>query len=628
MEEKKNNAFEKVENVIKEKEQEKNSRQLNSQVKEQTNPLNPPFDDVAYANYMKEESFTSNLAQTESESPSVTVEKDIVDAVKGQEVNDQKTIEQKANEQEVLENGDANIHAQKEQEFQTEHLADGVIMEKSAIDREQRKRLKRIEKEKHQADIMAQKIEKRENRRLAWQQKESNDKDGAFNESDNEPASAKSKRGWMAAAITLGVVSTILSGVIIYNSASPMGDSEVLENVYRKSFYQTVEEVDNIDLTLSKLLATNDEGAAQGYLMDLAVNSEVAENEIQQLPLKDESKFYTTKLINQIGDYAKYLNKKLINGEILTSADKQNIENLYNANKALKESLQLTMQNMDGDFNFSTMGVKDNVMLENFARLQNLSVDFPKLIYDGPFSDGINDREIKGLPAGEITQAEARDVFIKAFSNKTLTQVENAGTTAGDIECYNVSGLADGVPVYAQISKRGGKIILFDCPGSCNGQNFSADYCTERAEKFLNKLEINNMKAVWINLASNVYTINFAYEKNGVVMYPDLIKVRVCAETADIKGMEAKSYYYNHNERGVDSPAISESTAKSKVNSQIEIDTVRLAVVPVGNTAERLCYEISGNKQGDTFYVYIDAKTGAQVEMFKVIESTEGTLLM
>ena len=59
-----------------------------------------------------------------------------------------------------------------------------------------------------------------------------------------------------------------------------------------------------------------------------------------------------------------------------------------------------------------------------------------------------------------------------------------------------------------------------------------------------------------------------------------------------------------------------------------ENDTARLALVPIGLKSEKLCYEFSGEYDGSTYYVYIDANTGRQVEMFKVIESTEGTLLM
>ena len=146
--------------------------------------------------------------------------------------------------------------------------------------------------------------------------------------------------GWLAAVISLGVATLVLSSVVTFTFLMPSASDNMLEMGYRKSFYDTVEQVDNIDLNLSKALATQDTSALQKYLVDTAINSELAENDLQQLPLQDESKHYTTKLINQIGDYAKYLNNKLIAGETLSKSDIEGLKGLYQANKTLKESLQ------------------------------------------------------------------------------------------------------------------------------------------------------------------------------------------------------------------------------------------------------------------------------------------------
>ena len=69
----------------------------------------------------------------------------------------------------------------------------------------------------------------------------------------------------------------------------PTETDGMLESTYQKSFYDTVEQVNNIDLNLSKVLATNDTGAMQKYLVDTAINSELAENDLQQLPLQVQS---------------------------------------------------------------------------------------------------------------------------------------------------------------------------------------------------------------------------------------------------------------------------------------------------------------------------------------------------
>ena len=94
--------------------------------------------------------------------------------------------------------------------------------------------------------------------------------------------------GWLAAVISLGVVSLVLASVLTYTLLMPSTTDTMLESSYQKSFYSTVEQVDNIDLNLSKILASKDKTAVQKYLVDTPINSELAENDIQQLPLHDE----------------------------------------------------------------------------------------------------------------------------------------------------------------------------------------------------------------------------------------------------------------------------------------------------------------------------------------------------
>lgn len=436
--------------------------------------------------------------------------------------------------------------------------------------------------------------------------------------------------GWLAAVITLSVATLVLASVLTFTFLMPTTADSMLENTYRMSYYDTVKQVDNIDVNLSKILASSDKGAMQKYLVDTAINSELAESDIQKLPLQDESKFYTTKLVNQIGDFAKYLNNKIVDGKPLTDSDMEMLNRLYQANLNFKNALLQMTEQMGNDYSFSTVlnGGSGNLVINGFNQLENLSVDYPELIYDGPFSDGQDQREIKGLTGEEISEDSAKQIFSKIFASYNLENVANVGSTSGIIECFNVQGEKDGEILYAQISKKGGKLIMFAFSGSCNQTAISSDDATKTAQEFLRDLGIDNMKAVWLNLTGNVYTINFASTLNHVIIYPDLIKVRVCAETNTVIGIESTSYYTNHTERVISSPTLSKTQAKSKVSDNIEIETSRLALVPLGTSSEVLCYEFSGTFDGSTYYVYIDATTGKQVEMFKVVVGTEGSLLI
>ena len=430
------------------------------------------------------------------------------------------------------------------------------------------------------------------------------------------------RKGLVVAVVALGISTLALASTLTVTYLLPSAADTALEYSYQKSFYDAVEQVDNIDVNLSKVLVSRDSGAIQKYLVDIAINSELAENDIQELPLKDENKYYTTKLINQIGDYSKYLNNKLINGQSLTEKDRGNLEQLYRANLDFKKSLEKMVKEMGNDFSFSTImeGGAGNLVISNFNELQNLSVEYPELIYDGPFSDGQQGKSPKGLKGGEIDQNKAVEIFNGLFARRGATEVECVGETGGDVSCYNVQGKVKDDLIYAQISKKGGKLIMFDFAGSCRDVLIDEDDAVERGLEFFKTLNIDGMKPVWINLANNVYTINFAYAIDDVIAYSDLIKIRVCAETNTVIGMEAKSYYTNHVERSVEKAALTSEQARTSVFEGLDINSTRLALVPVSN-GERLCYEFCGEYKNATYYVYIDAINGRHVETFKVVQN-------
>lgn len=514
----------------------------------------------------------------------------------------------KTEKQRIKEQQKQQALAVKQEQKSAEQERKRMLKEKTA---EERATLKRLRQKAR--------MEKRENLR---QRKARSNGDGR--------GASRGRKGWLIAVICLSISTIALATALTLTYLIPQEADVVMENAYAKSFYDTVEQVDNIDLNLSKVLATKDEGAIQKYLLDIAVESELCESDLGLLPLKDENKFYTTKLVNQIGDYAKYLNKKIIDGEGISSEDRQNLVALYEANLTFKQNLQNVVAKMGSDFSFSTLNEagKGNAIVKGFNELQNLSVDYPELIYDGPFSDGINRKEIKGLPKETINGAVAEDKFNEIFADYGVNKVKRVGETTAIIETFNVEAEVKGENLYAQISKNGGKLIMFAYAGSCKEVNYQQEDAIKVATEFLEKTGVTNMKPVWINLSNNLYTINFAYEKDGVIVYSDLIKVRVCAETNMVIGLEASSYYINHTDRQMQKASLSKDEAKEKISNDMEVTSSRICIVPIGTKAEKLCYEFSGDYNGSTYYVYIDAITGRQVEMFKVIESTEGQLLM
>jgi len=509
------------------------------------------------------------------------------------------------------------------------------------------KEKKRLAKAREKARELAQKKEqkrdeklireqrKQDKQNLKYQLKKQREQEKNAHKKRKQEHRQKNKEqgrnigGWLSAVISLAVVSVLLTGALTYTLLTPTPNDMGVEYGYQRAFYDTVEQVDNIDVNLSKILATKDGATIQKYLLDTAVEAELAESDIQVLPLKDESKFFTAKLINQIGDYSKYLHAKLSDGQNLSAEDVDGLQALYRLNRSFKEKLARIVSEMGEDYSFSGMeNAADDLVLNGFNEMGNLSTEFPELIYDGPFSDGLTDKEVKGLSGDEISVQTAKNEFTKIFNRYDIGEVESVGETFSGIECFNLQTQMNGETLYAQISKKGGKLIMFDYAGDCPKTNISDDEAINVAEEFLEEIGLNDMREVWINKDQNVYTVNFAYEQNGIIVYPDLVKVRVCATSGNVYGLEATSYYANHCERDIVSPVLTKAQAKERVSDTLFVREGRLCVVPIGEKTEKTCYEFVGVKDGETYYAYIDAVNGRQVEMFKVIGSGEGELLI
>lgn len=435
--------------------------------------------------------------------------------------------------------------------------------------------------------------------------------------------------GFISAIVVLSLSVLALSGVVASLYTNKAMKESVLETSYKRAFYESVTYVDNIDLNMAKTMASNDTLAEQKYLNDVIVNAELCENALSELPLQDESKFYTVKLINQVGDYSKYLVNKLIDGNLVSETEWKNFDTLRDGVLNLKETLQKVTD--EGDFSFKDIDKEDNVLLKNLNSLQNLSSDYPELIYDGPFSDGRLKKQPKGLTGAEISLETATKQFNNYFKDYGVSKISSVGDSSSQINAYTFSAITSKGELFAEISKKEGKLILFTLNETGNSAS-DVDGATERqyskALDFLDSVGVKKVKPVWSAVSGGYMTINLVSVDNGVIIYPDMIKVKLSLTDDTVVGYEAFGYYMSHVKRELPKVTVSEASAKSVLNPNFKVKSSRLVLIPTSEDTESLCYEFSALLGEDTYYIYISATTCRQVEMFKVVSGTEGELLM
>ena len=446
----------------------------------------------------------------------------------------------------------------------------------------------------------------------------------------NEKRHAPGFGGWLAAVISLGVVTLALGSMLTYGWINMDGMTADMATIHTESMYELNSIVDNLDTNLAKARVANTRNEQVKLLSNVAIESEMAETLLERLPVDTQFTQNVTSFVNKMGDSAQSMLYSVASGKKLTDSQIATIEHMYKTNLQLKQSINELTANCTGKEMLKAMrGKKDNLMLVSFGEMENNVVETPKEIHDGPFAENIKKVSAKNL-AGleEITCAQAEKLAAKYFESYKVSDVKCTGeVTAESLTCYNVTMQTKDGEMSAQLSKQGGKVVEFNSYKDCNDKNFSVERCVDIAQDFLKALGFKNMKAVWTSENGTTCNLNFAYEQNGVVIYPDMVKVKVCEERGIVTGMEGLAYVLNHTQRELGSAKISKSEAKAVLNGGFEAEGSRLCLIPVDG-GEVLCYEFYGAYGGNDYYIYVDAATGNEVEVFTVIGTAQGKALM
>ncbi len=412
--------------------------------------------------------------------------------------------------------------------------------------------------------------------------------------------------------------------------AENMGYRATLENMYQQAYYELTHNLANITTSLNKLLVSNSDIMQKKLLDDISAYSASAVTNLASVLAENTNAEKMMKYINQVGDFSEYLQFKLNEGESLSQEDKDNISSIYFVMLEIEKALEKVKEEVEarGYVFLDNFGKDNDVLNGMLTDLETADVQYPTLIYDGPFSEALERREPKAIQGEQIEEEAGKEIVQEYLIGYTVNNITflGVGTNHFDVLMYRAD--TDLGEVNIEISKLGGSIVTMNVSREVSNPVYDEQQCVQAAAAYLETMGYHNMSAVWVSNYNSIMYINFAYVQNNVVIYPDLIKVKVASDDKKIVGVEALSYAYNHTARTLESPAISESAARAAVSPAISIEYVRLAVIPVGGGKEKLTYEIYGVTNDDKYFVYIDAKTGKETNILRVIDSDKGQLLI
>ena len=203
----------------------------------------------------------------------------------------------------------------------------------------------------------------------------------------------------------------------------------------------------------------------------------------------------------------------------------------------------------------------------------------------------------------------------------TITEKEEGKTTVFEVKVKDRDE-----KFYIEISKIGGHVLQMNNARDVAEDKIEMEIADNIGKKYLSNIGFKNMHQTYYTKRENILTVNYAYKQDDVIIYADLIKVKIALDDGEILGVETKGYLNCHYERNLVEPKVSIEQAQSNLNPKLKILSQGKAIIPTEQGEEIECYEFKGKVEDKDFLVYINVETGIEENILIILETEGGTL--
>lgn len=434
--------------------------------------------------------------------------------------------------------------------------------------------------------------------------------------------------GWIAAVSVLGAACLALAAVVTVGSFRMSDMAMRSANGYRATLYELVSVSEDMDDNFAKLRVSSGTGEQRTLLTQILVDAALMESAIEKIPVDAATGTDISSFVNRTGMSARRMLAGLSAGGTLDEREQKLIAYLYETNAKLCSELNDLALHTSAEELAAFFEGAENGVGGRFSEIGQGAAKRPEEIGDAPFAGegNVGDNAIEN--ATEISAADAEEKVRGYFEGYHIADVRMTGETAArDFRAYNfVLTDENGTEIFAQVTKKAGKLAFFDSYEVCTQKNFSLENCDSLAQEYLAGLGYTQLVPVWFSDAGNVASITYVADIGGVRAYTDMIRVRVCEEKGRVIGMDAHAYLVNHHGKREQRPTLTQAQARAKLSSVLEVRSAHIALIPFAGR-EVLTYEFVCDYGEEQYLLYLDAHSGEEVRIFRVHESAQGSYL-
>ncbi len=403
-----------------------------------------------------------------------------------------------------------------------------------------------------------------------------------------------------------------------------------IERGYSRSLDDFAAGMNNISLTLQKARYVTTPAQLSSMAARLLSEAEISKNALAQLPA-GENLTVINRFLSQVGNYAMSVSKNLITDGTVSQSDRDNIVTLSDTAEKMAQIVSdtsITYNNADYWAEELDRELDDAVDVETLAsslgEIEDEFSDYPTLVYDGPYSDHILEKEPLMLKdRKEISKEKAQNIAEKT-AEADNKKFEYDGTVSGNIPSYRFS--AEDVSV--TVSQKGGYPVYMRKERAIGQEILSYDQAQEKAKRYLERIGMKGFIQTYYANSDGVCVVNFAYLDGETICYTDLLKVGVAMDNGEIMFFEASGYISNHTDRAFETPEYTDDVARSVLSDSLKLKKTALALIPTNGGGEVRCYEFTCETEDNReILIYINTQTLAEEDILILLKSDGGILV-
>ena len=225
----------------------------------------------------------------------------------------------------------------------------------------------------------------------------------------------------------------------------------------------------------------------------------------------------------------------------------------------------------------------------------------------------------KALPSREIGSGEAMQLARAFVGEDQVLSIAHAPDTAGALPAFGLTVQTGDLQLNLEVTRRGGKVLLMSPETASFPMTKTPEQCAASALAFLKSRGFAEMETTYYQVYDGLCVLTCVYVQSGVLVWPDRVMVQVRMDTAEVVGIEARSYWQNHTPRKLQSPLLTEPEARASLPGHVSVEKARLCLIPCEGQ-ERLCWQFTMSWEDETYISYIDAMNGSELLLEKVMQ--------